>query len=42
MENESSETERYLRMRIEQLEIELDTMRAEVRIAQQELWKRER
>ena len=42
MINEPSETERYLRIRIEELEIELEAMRAEFRVAQQELWKRER
>ncbi len=42
MINEPSETERYLRIRIEELEMELEAMRAEFRATQQELWKRER
>jgi len=45
MQNELSETqaetERYLRDRVEELEITLEAMRAELRVAQQELWKRE-
>ena len=45
MQNEPSEThaetERYLRDRVEELEITLEAMRAELRMAQQELWKRE-
>ena len=45
MQNEQSETqaetERYLRDRVEELEITLEAMRAELRVAQQELWKRE-
>jgi hypothetical protein len=45
MENEPSETkaetERYLRDRVEELEVTLEAMRAELRMAQQELWKRE-
>ncbi len=45
MQNEKSETqaetERYLRDRVEELEVILEAMRAELRIAQQELWKRE-
>ena len=45
MKNEPSETqaetERYLRDRVEELEIILEAMRAELRVAQQELWKRE-
>lgn len=45
MQNELSETqaetERYLRDRVEELEITLEALRAELRIAQQELWKRE-
>ena len=36
-----AETERYLRDRVEELEITLEAMRAELRVAQQELWKRE-
>ncbi len=40
--NETTEIERHLRIRIEQLEAELEAMRAEIRMAQQELWKRER
>lgn len=36
-----AETERYLRDRVEELEITLEAMRAELRTAQQELWKRE-
>jgi len=45
MQNELSETqaetERYLRDRVEELEVTLEALRAELRIAQQELWKRE-
>lgn len=45
MQNEQSETqaetERYLRDRVEELELMLEAMRAELRVAQQELWKRE-
>ena len=45
MQNEPSETqaetERYLRDRVEELEVILEPMRAELRVAQQELWKRE-
>ena len=45
MQNEPSETqaetERYRRDRAEELEIILEAMRAELRVAQQELWKRE-
>jgi hypothetical protein len=45
MQNELSETqaetERYLRDRVEELELMLEAMRAELRVAQQELWKRE-
>jgi hypothetical protein len=45
MQNETSETqaeaERYLRDRVEELEVILEAMRAELRVAQQELWKRE-
>jgi len=41
MQNEPSETERYLRDRVEELEVILEAMRAELRVAQQELWKRE-
>ena len=44
MQNEPSETqaetERYLRDRVEELEITLEAMRAELRVAQQELWKK--
>ena len=40
-EETKAETERYLRDRVEELEITLEAMRAELRIAQQELWKRE-
>ena len=43
MQNEPSETERYLRDRVEELEITLEAMlRAELRVAQQELWKQEK
>ena len=45
MQNELSETqaetERYLRDLVEELELMLEAMRAELRVAQQELWKRE-
>ncbi len=41
MQNEPSETERYLRDRVEELELTLETMRAELRMFQQETWKRE-
>ena len=45
MQNELSETQaetnRYLRDRVEELEVTLEAMRAELRMAQQELWKRE-
>lgn len=37
-----SETERYLRDRVEELELVVEGMRAELRIAQQELWKKEK
>jgi len=40
-EGTKAETERYLRDRVEELEITLEAMRAELRMAQQELWKRE-
>ena len=40
-EETKAETERYLRDRVEELELSLEAMRAELRIAQQELWKRE-
>ena len=36
-----AETERYLRDRVEELEVILEVVRAELRVAQQELWKRE-
>ena len=45
MTTEASEAQaeelRYLRDRVEELEVILEAMRAELRIAQQELWKRE-
>jgi hypothetical protein len=45
MQNETSETqaetERYLRDRVEELEVILEAMRAELRMFQQETWKRE-
>ena len=41
MQNEPSETERYLRDRVDELEITLEAMRAELRMFQQETWKRE-
>ena len=41
MSDKESETERYLRERVEELELTLEAMRAELRVAQQELWKRE-
>ena len=40
-EETKAETERYLRDRLEELEVTLEAMRAELRMAQQELWKRE-
>ena len=40
-EETKAETERYLRDRVEELEVTLEAMRAELRVAQQELWKRE-
>ena len=40
-EETKEETERYLRDSVEELEVTLEAMRAELRIAQQELWKRE-
>lgn len=42
MNDKESETERYLRERVEELELTLEAMRAELRIAQQELWKQEK
>ncbi len=41
MQNEPSETERYLRDRVEELELRLEAMNLELRMYQQELWKRE-
>ena len=41
MQNEPSETERYLRDRVEELELTLEAMRAELRMFQHETWKRE-
>lgn len=45
MTNEPSETqaetERYLRDRVEELEVILEAIRGELRATQQELWKRE-
>lgn len=41
MINEPSETERYLRERVEELELSLEVVRAELRMYQQETWKRE-
>ncbi|NDG30056.1 hypothetical protein EB118_08245 [bacterium] len=41
IESKQAETERYLRDRVEELEVTLEALRAELRIAQQELWKRE-
>jgi len=35
------ENYRYLRDRVEELEVQLEVLRAELRIAQQELWKKE-
>lgn len=40
--NETAETERYLRDRVEELESTLEAMQAELRIAQQELWRHEK
>ena len=46
MKNEPSETqaetERYLRDRIEELEVSISVLHAELRVAQQELWKNEK
>jgi hypothetical protein len=42
MSDKESETERYLRERVEELELTLEAMRAELRVAQQELWKHEK
>ena len=42
MSDKESETERYLRERVEELELILEAMRAELRVAQQELWKQEK
>ena len=40
--DDTSETERHLRHRIEELESTLEAMQAELRIAQQELWRHEK
>ena len=40
--DETSEIERHLRSRVEELESTLEAMRAELRVAQQELWKQEK
>ena len=42
MSDKESETERYLRERVEELELTLEAMRAELRVTQQELWKHEK
>ena len=42
MSDKESETERYLREIVEELELTLEAMRAELRVAQQELWKQEK
>ena len=42
MSDKESETERYIRERVEELELTLEAMRAELRVAQQELWKHEK
>ena len=42
MSDKESETERYLRERVEELELTLEAMRGELRVAQQELWKHEK
>ena len=42
MSDKESETERYLRERVEELELTLEAMRAELRVAQQELWRHEK
>lgn len=39
---EISELERHLRERVEELESTLEAMRAELRVAQQELWRHEK
>jgi len=35
------ETYRYLRDRVEELEVQLEVLRAELRVAQRELWNKE-